>query len=194
MNLNELWIGDPVEIISNGKKGKFEGIAANGKAKVKVRKAYLEVAANDLRLLSEEPVKKKTTFEEFDFVELPKKKKEKPPVQPFYFDEPSTTAETNEFDFDKSLSFNRELDLHIELHPDYNPRMWVNGELGFQLNKCKKFLKTAIVLRISRVVIIYGKGEGILKSHVMKLLKDFPEVDRISQINMGSCEVWLDYF
>lgn len=197
MDLNELWIGDVVEILSSGKTGKFEGIAPDGKAKIKIGKEYLMVIANDLALYVEEkPKKKGIQYDQYDeFKEdLKKEKKVEKPVEAFYFNEPSAEVEEEEeFDLDKSLEFRRTIDLHIEHYADYNPRMWVNGELGFQVYKCKKYLNMAIALRIQRVEIIYGVGQGILKKHILDLLKDYQEVDRISEVNSGASEVWFLY-
>ena len=47
LNLKELWIGDMIKIISSGRIGKFEGVHANGKARINANgKIYLASAIN----------------------------------------------------------------------------------------------------------------------------------------------------
>lgn len=46
--LKDLWIGDDVKVISSGRIGKFEGIHANGKAKIKSKNQLYLVDAIDL--------------------------------------------------------------------------------------------------------------------------------------------------
>lgn len=47
VDLKELWIGDMVKIISSGRTGKYEGLHANGKARINAAgKIYLASAKN----------------------------------------------------------------------------------------------------------------------------------------------------
>lgn len=197
MDLNELWIGDPVKIVSTEQRGKFEGISVDGKARVKVGRQILLVDERDLVLIPEKELKPKTDFDFNDFPKEEKKTAKEEPVKAYYFNAPPTPKmplKTNtDFDLDESLEFNRKLDLHMEHYSDYNPRIWVNGELGFQVYKFKEFLNKAIGLRIPRVEIVYGIGQGVLRGHILTFLKTTKEVDRVHEINSGACEVWLTY-
>ena len=47
INLEELWVGDGVKIVSSGRIGTFESIHQNGKARIKSQgKIYLASAVN----------------------------------------------------------------------------------------------------------------------------------------------------
>ena len=54
MDLDELWIGDQVMIISLKQRAIFEGIDDNGLAKLKVGTDYTFVDGKDIQLISEE--------------------------------------------------------------------------------------------------------------------------------------------
>ncbi len=169
MDLNDWWVGDWVRILSSGKRGKFEGTDSNGYAKVKVDHQLFVVTAADLELTDDpgfdrDLIKKKVKKSEMDF-----------------------------FDFEKSLSFNRTLDLHLE-KTNYNASDWPLGELDYQKFKCKEFLKEAIRLRIPRVIIVHGIGTGVLRNNVEEVLNTFMEVERSAVVNDGGAtEVWLEY-
>ena len=88
-------------------------------------------------------------------------------------------------------TFHPEIDLHLDLWPQYRPNHWATA-LDFQLMHCKKFLDQAVQHRASRIVIIHGKGAGILKDQVCHLLGDYPQVYQQFEINRGGAlEVWM---
>ena len=75
--------------------------------------------------------------------------------------------------------------------PQYRPNHWATA-LDFQLMQCKKFLDQAVQSRASRIVIIHGRGAGILKDQVCHLLEDYQQVYQQFEINRGGAlEVWL---
>jgi len=168
INLNDLWIGDFLKIISTNQKGKFEGIDPSGKAKIKIKKDIVLANANDLELTEEElPIQvQKTNF-------IPPKKKE--------------------FDIIASVNFERKLDLHMENLSGYNPRNWPTGVLPFQISKCRTYINEAIELKVPRIVIVHGVGHGILRKCVEGLLHEFPNIEKFSSLNEGSLEVWLNH-
>lgn len=173
MDLNELWVGDWVMILSSGTKGKFEGVTANGMAKIKTKNGYVSAVANDLQ---------ETEAEIYQAPEIVSTSKTK------------IDTKKQGLDLQESLAFNREFDLHIDRLTDYNPNNWPMGELDFQLYKCRSFLNEAIRLRVPRVVLIHGIGQGILKENIQHLLTEFVEVNRTNDANDGGAtEVWLEY-
>jgi DNA-nicking Smr family endonuclease len=63
-----------------------------------------------------------------------------------------------------------EIDLHIEELVDSHSGMTNHEILLKQMNVCKSFIQNAIEHRKARVVIIHGKGEGVLKAEIYSYL------------------------
>jgi DNA-nicking Smr family endonuclease len=73
----------------------------------------------------------------------------------------------------KAVSFKKklEVDLHFEkLHPD-KPHLSATEKLELQLKACNEFLADARKQSIRNAYIIVGKGEGVLKTEIQRLLK-----------------------
>jgi len=67
-----------------------------------------------------------------------------------------------------------EVDLHIEQLLD-NHRKLSNYEIvQIQIRYCELTVKKAIKNNVNKLVIIHGKGEGVLKKEVRQLLKKYP--------------------
>ena len=67
-----------------------------------------------------------------------------------------------------------EVDLHIE-HLVDNQRNMTNYEIvQIQIRHCNFTIEKAIKNNLRKLVIIHGKGEGVLKEEVRKLLKKYP--------------------
>jgi len=167
MDLNELWIGDQVKIISLQQQATFEGINDEGKAKLKVATEYTFVDADDVELMTEEELAKTAPSE---IEETPQQKKL--PTEKF---EPT-------------------IDLHIEaLHPDHKslaPEMI----LPYQIKKCKEHVEKAIRLFAPSMVIIHGKGTGLLRQEVAHLLRNYKEVlHAVPLSDGGAWEVYMQY-
>ena len=65
-----------------------------------------------------------------------------------------------------------EVDLHFEkLHPD-KPHLAATQKLELQLKACGEFIADAKKQSVRTAYIIVGKGEGVLKAQVQKLLKN----------------------
>ena len=166
MKSNDFWIGENVRIISRGERGKVSAIEKNGLIKVRLTDSGTEVEAfpEDLEIVAEKPKSKKINFSE------------------------------KAYRIDEAAGFNPEIDLHMENLKDYNPLTWKADELSFQKNTCSKFLKKALRLRVPRVLIIHGKGDGVLKSCVEDLLDKINEVEHTNiSNNGGATEVWFKY-
>lgn len=80
-----------------------------------------------------------------------------------------------------------EVDLHIEeLVEDH--RGWNNAEiLLYQLEKFEKVLSAAFQTRKRKMVVIHGRGDGVLRFEIRKKLQDYPgiEVHDASYKNYG---------
>lgn len=148
--MHDYWIGDPVWIASLQKKGTFEG-ERDGMAIVKVQGLKHVLSFSDISLLPDD----EDEIDLSDLTEEPKKSRK------YAFDVPDT------------------IDLHIE---ELNPQLTYAEPaqiLAHQRSRLKDFLATAIEHHLRQVNIIHGVGEGVLRSEVLHLLKDFPEVRRI---------------
>lgn len=90
-----------------------------------------------------------------------------------------------------------EIDLHIEeLTDDW--RGLSNGEiLDIQLKKFNAFMAMAVEKRIPKVIIIHGKGEGVLKSEIRTSLFAFGNMEihdaSYSKYGQGATEVIIHY-
>jgi hypothetical protein len=153
--MHDYWIGDRVWISSENTEGIFEG-ERDLQAVVKVQGVKKMYAFDDISLLPED---------DNDFIE-------------FHDDR----------DPPKSIPFetsNNTIDLHIE---ELNPRL-IHSEsseiLAHQLSRLKAFLDKAIHRNAARVTIIHGKGEGVLRSEVLRILDAFPEVKQVEEERQG---------
>ena len=68
MNLEELWIGDLLQILSSGKVGKYEGTSENGQALIRHGQQLLHANANDLREYTPPEIEVPLLIEEVDEV------------------------------------------------------------------------------------------------------------------------------
>lgn len=164
MTLEELWIGDFVQILSSGKKGKFIGVSKDGRARVDYQSKVLLVSARNLVLIEEvEP----------DTLDLG-------------LDEDSTITPTV-----KATKFDPKLDLHIEsLHPSLHNSQ-PEHILDYQLRACNDFIKKAIELRVATITIIHGRGSGRLKDEVMHILGNYNEVLMSETGHNGGAQIVL---
>ncbi len=80
-------------------------------------------------------------------------------------------------------SFPREIDLHIEALVSDSKGMDAAQILRIQLRAFEKYLEKAIRLGVDRVLIIHGKGEGVLRRHIHQVLSENPYVRRFEKIH-----------
>jgi DNA mismatch repair protein MutS2 len=167
MNLKELWIGDRIRLLKSGRIGTFEGMGDGGKIRIKINEKIILTKKSNIELLASDY---DNLPEEIEFEE-----------EEVYVNKTRTNAQNN----------SKVIDLHLEkLDPQFNiPPI---RAFDFQIEECKKFLDQSIQNNYNQVVIIHGKGSGILKSAIRDLLKDYREVYFIFEINKGGAtEVWL---
>lgn len=77
-----------------------------------------------------------------------------------------------------------EIDLHIEELMDYTTHLPNFKIVQIQMTACRAFIQEALAARLKKIVVIHGKGQGVLKSEIHQYL------DRLSS-NQG---VQLEYY
>lgn len=86
------------------------------------------------------------------------------------------------------------IDLHME---KLNPGMKNQNAiliLNHQIKAAKKFVQNAIDHRKGIITVIHGKGDGVLESELLSLLKDFDNIYIVENINNGGAKrIWLRY-
>lgn len=152
MSLNDYWIGDHVRVVSKDLIGRYAGEDASGKALVNYNNEIIIVNADDLELYVEpEPV-----IELLDIDLEPVKG-----IQPLQ----------------KQKLISHVIDLHYNvLAPERYQGNPHENILEFQIQKCKEFIEFSLQRRVGYIQIIHGKGQGILKAEVEKLLRSFDQV------------------
>lgn len=150
MDLSTLWIGDNVQILSSGKKGRFEGISKDNRARISYQGKVLLVKSTNL--IPYEEKERSTLLDDLESETAPR------------------------VDLAKSLKFERTLDLHIDV---LNPSL-VNAIpqhiLNYQLARCSSYIEKAILCKVSSITIIHGRGTGRLKQEIIHLLKGFDKI------------------
>lgn len=158
--MHDYWIGDRVWIASLQQEGIFEGEDGD-LAIVRIGAQKQRFAFTDISLMPEDEVDH--TLEELGIQSKPKPKG--------YGEFPDS------------------IDLHIE---ELNPSL-IHSEpvlmLAHQRSRLRDFLTAAIAHSKSKVTIIHGKGEGVLRSEVLKVLDEFHEVKRIEEEAHGGAVV-----
>lgn len=145
MDVKELWIGDRMRVKSINEIGKFEGVTAKGNFIIRLNIGTVEVSSDDVTLILDEDTPNK----------IDKIIDEKPAKQ--------ITAQKNE------------IDLHLEALQPQLAKSEFKNILSYQIAACRKFIQQAIKRKEPFVTIIHGKGEGILKEAIQKLLIEFDE-------------------
>ncbi len=168
--IEELWVGDKLLHIPSGTTCKFESYDTNAdQVIVRFGGRIQKVEREELELLDE--------LEEVE--EIPELFRERERLD-------STTSshvEPQEF-----------IDLHIEiLRPETHSTIHVTRILNIQVEACERFVEQAFQYGLKRIVIIHGKGQGILEKEVERILSQYKEeISMILPINDGGAkEVWL---
>jgi dsDNA-specific endonuclease/ATPase MutS2 len=167
MGQTEFWIGDLVVIKSSGKEGRFEGKNADGKARISFGSKILLISMDNLIMQVEknddDEIFKSLLFED---KETPKK----------------------EF----KVSIKTIIDLHIVQLAPHMVNELPQRIIDFQIIRCDEFVQEAINKHYPIILIIHGKGQGVLKSEVEHLLKKYDQVRfTFTKNNGGAIEVWL---
>jgi len=173
MNLEDLWIGDPVRILSSNLLGSFEG-DENGKARIKTNKGTLLVEGNDL------VIEKVDAEQNLALLKLEEELREE-------------RVKKSDKGLEEYAAFPREFDLHLN-RLNYNSSKTDKLPLDFQMGQCNHYLQKAIRFKIPRVIIIHGNGEGVLRAQVLDLISYYEEIVRIDpDFRDGCCVIWFEY-
>lgn len=87
-----------------------------------------------------------------------------------------------------------EVDLHIETILSKFNHLTNYEIVQLQLKKCKNAIERAIQRKVYKLVIIHGKGSGVLREEVHQLLKNYPvEIrdSRYQDYGGGATEVFF---
>lgn len=174
-------IGDTVFVLDDSLEGKVVGFHAD----------YIQIETKDgfiLEYLPNELVIKNTNEPELKFnksIDLvlsekePMKKKGAPLVRHSKKNQPLF-----------------EVDLHLEKITNGKIKNLSNfDKLSFQLEEAKRAIDFAITKRYSRVVLIHGIGEGVLKSELTYLVKRYENIviqeADYSKYGLGAMELYI---
>jgi dsDNA-specific endonuclease/ATPase MutS2 len=161
-NMSDFWIGDHVIVKSSGVKGIYRKDIDNHFAQIAIGDKLMRIKISDLQLLPDPTPELKPAG-------IPSKRIVNKATSPI----PKT------------------IDLHLE-HLDPHGQINQNRMLDYQMEHCRKFINNAILAKYRTVLIIHGKGSGILKSSVWHYLEDHETVEFIFEKNNGgAAEVWL---
>lgn len=164
INLKSLWIGDQVRIIGTNLIGTFEGMDSDRIALIKINHNIKKFLADQLELINED--------EEItpDISDITSPDIIKP----------------------KNTRLDNMIDLHIER---LNPAMLQSTPdriLPYQLQKFEEFIQYHMTLTNAYVIIIHGKGEGVLRQQIHELLSLKYKARMFRLINNdGATEAWL---
>ena len=163
LNIGDLWIGDLLLLKKSGRIGKFDGRSGHNKIKVKIGEKTVVTTIGNVELAPED-----TEIEEYDFSHRTKVPKQ------------------------KATTLSDSIDLHIEV---LNPSL-KHGRperiIDFQVKAAEDFIHEAISHGTKQVLLIHGKGEGVLRSEIEHLLSLIEEVQfTFEKNNGGATEVWF---
>jgi dsDNA-specific endonuclease/ATPase MutS2 len=165
----DFWIGDWVRNKKTGKTGKFEGLFANGKAKIKIGSKHYLVPAVNLEGLNKKEIE---LLEE----SLRKLSVKEPKIKKI------------------SKDFDPVLDLHVNKLAPHLDGKQPEMILLHQLDKARNFIETAIDKHQLTVKLIHGKGTGALKMEIEHMLADYDEILFQNTIhNGGAIEILFKY-
>jgi hypothetical protein len=70
-----------------------------------------------------------------------------------------------------------EVDLHIEELVD-DHRGWSNAEiLIYQIEKFEKVLNKAFQIGTKKIIVVHGRGDGVLRYEIRRKLRDYPGIE-----------------
>ncbi|HQX45218.1 MAG TPA: Smr/MutS family protein [Saprospiraceae bacterium] len=167
IDAKSLWIGEVLQFLSDGSIGTFEGTTPEGQLKIKINGSVRICSPSEVRIAPESE-EVEFIWEDPEPIESVKKKK-------------------------VLIKHRQEIDLHID---KLAPHL-INGNkeriLSFQLEKFREFMAHNLNLNSSNLLIIHGKGEGILREQIRFELKSISRVRFYFPVNKdGATEVWLD--
>ncbi len=164
LNFNELWIGERLRLIDSGQIGYFEGISSEGLIILSVDHIIRRVKPENLQLAPEEKIDLELSFND----------------------------EFKEDSFKNFKSISNTIDLHIETLDPSLMNAQSERILRRQIEAFHIFMKSSIQFNLPHLLIIHGKGEGVLRQEIQFLLKSVYKAKIISTTNQdGATEVWM---
>jgi len=153
-----LKVGDLVSIIDENSRARVSAILRNGKVLVEDIDGFeLEYSINELIRIEE------------DHDHLYEKSVERTVYNKDYI-----SKRKNPVKHKRDVV---EVDLHIEELVD-DHRGWSNAEiLVYQLEKFESVLSAAFQTRKRKMIVIHGRGDGVLRYEIRKKLADYPGVE-----------------
>lgn len=164
LNINDLWIGERLKIINREIIGTFEGKINDHTILLKVEDQMLQVSKEMVEMAPEETIEQKLIFNDY----------------------------TPALGTSNSNLTNSQIDLHIEkldpgLAHERSERIFLR-----QITAFENFMQEAIKYRLPHLIIIHGKGEGILKQEIRTMLNSKYKAKIILPIHQdGATEVWM---
>lgn len=155
---NSLKIGSRVSFLDETAFGVVQGFPNSNQVLVLRDDGFEEVCYINKLLLIDE-----NTFSESAFQHIPKHTKE--------VDQPKPKSSKKH---KQNSTLVWEIDLHIEQLVDNHRNMSNFDIVQVQLQRCQGTIERAIKNNIPKLVIIHGRGEGVLKEEVLHLLKKYP--------------------
>lgn len=152
--VNKLKIGDYVTFLDEIGKGCIKDILNANQAIVLTDDGFeVTYQINKLILVSEDNYSEEAFKSNISFQDLSKYQKKS----------------KSKFENNKTW----EVDLHIENIIDYTKNLSNYDIINKQINYCNSVVEKAIKNNISKLIIIHGRGEGVLKEEVLQLLKKY---------------------
>lgn len=88
-----------------------------------------------------------------------------------------------------------EVDLHFEALPQYSRQCHPAEILKLQLNHLREQIRHARTVKIRRLIVIHGVGEGVLRENVINLLESMERIEHFdasfAKYGRGATEVLL---
>lgn len=164
VDIDDLWIGDLLLLKKSGRIGKFNGRSGHKKVKVKIGEKIVITPIGNIELAPEN-----AKIDEFDYSHRLQK--------------PKPTA----------VQLSDTIDLHIEVLNPSLQNSRVERIVDFQIKAAKSFIESSIKSSTKKILIIHGKGEGVLKSEIVHLLSLYDAVQFTFDKNGGGAtEVWFN--
>ncbi|MBK8699904.1 MAG: Smr/MutS family protein [Saprospiraceae bacterium] len=160
LNIDELWIGEKVRLVKSGREGVFAGKSQDGRARISFDGNILLTEAQNLEIVEDKGSEELPHFWEKELKPI----KKAPQI---------------------SLPFSPEIDLHLEKLPNNMRTSPLASKIDLQLEACRNHIETAITRKQVRILIIHGKGEGILRQMVHQMLDGYREVKWKFVTNQG---------
>jgi len=164
IEMDDLWVGDQLRVRSSGRIGSFQGLAKDGRVRIRSNNKTYLVHAGQLEKV--EDIERHLKLAELQEDSLPNKR--------------TFTRVENQ------------IDLHIEkLNPNLLNAL-PERIVDYQIKEFEKYLTLAIAQNLKFLSIIHGRGTGVLRSHIHQYLKTTKAVKHFHLTNNdGATEVTL---